>query len=73
MSAQGRSGAGGDGGDRGRMPRDMKDLLKICAEASSTNPDQDEVHSFDRMSPEVNTLRVFDSQPANAGFKNSSS
>ena len=60
MSAQQQGSSGGAGGDGGRMPRDMKDLLKICAEMTTTNRDETEsdIHSFERMSPEVIILLI---------------
>ena len=60
MSAQQQSNSGGAGGGGGRMPRDMKDLLKICAEMTPNNEDEaeSEVHSFDNMSAEVSAYHM---------------
>ena len=51
MSDNSNKDAGGD--DRGRNPRNVKDLLKICAEASSNSESTDEVRSFETMTKEV--------------------
>ena len=51
MSDNSNKESGGD--DRGRNPRNVKDLLKICAEASSNSESTDEVRSFETMTKEV--------------------
>ena len=55
MSGNQQRNSGGAGGGEGRMPRDMKDLLKICAEMSTNTEGQtqNEANSFQNMSAEV--------------------
>lgn len=50
--ASGNTSGGRGNGDEPRMPKDMKGLLRLCAEASDPNRQEESPH-FQAMDPEV--------------------